>query len=246
MNLAIDIGNTYCKAAIFAGSEPGALVQFPTNALMAGLLPWLEHLEFKASILASVSEIPGDLPSILSERGTYIEMKPQTPQCLLLDYDTPHSLGVDRIAAANGASSLYPARDILVVNTGTCITYDIIDRGGVYRGGAISPGVAMRLKAMHTFTARLPLVQGVNQTRLSGKSTEQSMLSGAVNGARAEVDGMIAKFGKEYPELLVLLSGGDLTYFDKWLESGIFAVPNIVLIGLNEILQFNLKADAHQ
>jgi type III pantothenate kinase len=237
MNLAIDIGNSFCKAALFSESSLHELKQFPSDARLAGLFDWLEEIDFTASILASVADVPVELAQLLSLKGPFIEMRPDTPQALVLDYATPRSLGVDRLAASNAAHVMFPDANVLVVNAGTCITYDIVDRGGVYRGGAISPGIVMRLKAMHTFTARLPLVQGVNQTGLSGKSTEESMLSGAINGARSEVAGMAEQFGKEYPELLILLSGGDLPFF---------AVPNIVLIGLNEILQFNIKADAHQ
>lgn len=245
MKLVLDIGNTLAKAALFDGDSMVWIESIPTDS-PERLIDSISPLDFRASILSSVAVVPQGLSAILKERGNHIEMNTRTLQPLSLDYETPNTLGVDRLAAANGAHAMHPGRDVLVVVAGTCITYDIVSEDGLYMGGAISPGITMRLNAMHTFTAKLPLLSSEMDPTLLGKSTKNSMLSGAVNGAVEEVMGMITRYRTEFSDLHVIISGGDLPFFDKCLENSIFAVPNIVLKGLNEILDFNITTDAHQ
>ena len=145
-----------------------------------------------------------------------------------------------RLAAAVGASRRFPGEDLLVVNAGSCITFDFISREGDYLGGAISPGLAMRLKALHTFTGKLPLINLRQARHLIGTDTAGSILSGVVNGAIAEVEGIARQYSAQFPGLRVILSGGDLKYFDKRLKISIFALPNIVIHGLYQILLFNV------
>ncbi len=122
---------------------------------------------------------------------------------------------------------------------GTCITYDLLTVEGTYHGGAISPGIAMRLKAMNIFTSRLPLAETDINVPLIGQTTLQSLQSGAINGTRAEIEGLIRMYEEKYPELLVLVGGGDNIYFDSKFKNSIFAASNLVLEGLQAIMEFN-------
>ena len=156
-----------------------------------------------------------------------------------LDYDTPETLGADRVAGVVAASHLYPAQNVLLIEAGTCITYDLVDAGRVYRGGSISPGMNMRFRALNTFTGKLPLIEASGEAALTGKTTAASIQSGVINGMIAEMEGIIMRYERIYENLTVVASGGYLDYFDKILKNNIFAVPNIVVKGLNIILEFN-------
>ena len=156
-------------------------------------------------------------------------------------YKTPESLGRDRIALAVGANQLFPTNNTLVIDAGTCITYDFIDEKNNYLGGAISPGLQIRLNALHTFTEKLPLVTIKNGSELIGKTTEMSILSGVINGATAEVDGIIDRYKEQFGNLKTVLTGGDANYFVKTLKNNIFANSKVLLNGLNTILNYNAK-----
>ncbi|MGE5423944.1 MAG: type III pantothenate kinase, partial [Syntrophothermus sp.] len=153
---------------------------------------------------------------------------------------TPDTLGRDRIAAATGGQSLFPGHDVLVINAGTCITYDFVTGNREYAGGSISPGMMMRFRALHTFTGKLPLLSPDETEILTGNSTESSIQSGVMEGITAEMEGITGKYRSLYPELKVVLSGGDLNYFVNRLKINIFAFPNIVIQGLHQILKFNV------
>ncbi len=151
-------------------------------------------------------------------------------------------MGLDRIAGVIGAKSLFPDTNCLVIYAGTCITYDAVDLAGVYEGGSISPGLKMRLKAMHKFTGRLPEVELSNYADWRGYDTPSAMLSGVLNGCTEELRGMIEIYRSRYPGLQVILCGGDAIFFDTRLKNSIFAhtlktEPNLVLIGLNEVIE---------
>jgi type III pantothenate kinase len=156
-------------------------------------------------------------------------------------YATPQTLGVDRIAGSCGALQLFPGKNTLVIDAGTCITYDFTDSSKQYYGGGISPGLKMRFQAVHTFTARLPLVSPVENPELIGNSTETSIQSGIVNGTVAEIDGIIDRYRQKYPDLQVILCGGDGPFFENKLKASIFASPDLVLIGLNSVLIHNVR-----
>jgi type III pantothenate kinase len=159
-------------------------------------------------------------------------------------YKSPATLGLDRLAGIIGARTLFPDKNCLVIDAGTCITYDAINKDGVYEGGSISPGLKMRLKAMHNFTRRLPEVELVEYDDWQGYDTKSAMLSGVLNGAIEEVKGFIEIYNSKYSKLHVILCGGDSIFFDNRLKNSIFAhalktEPNLVLIGLNEVIQQN-------
>lgn len=150
-------------------------------------------------------------------------------------YRTPLTLGVDRLANAAGAWRMFPGRPALAIDLGTCITYDLVDPAGVYRGGAIAPGLRMRLKAMNAYSARLPLMEPVEAPETWGHDTGSSLTSGAQWGVVFELQGFIARARHEFPDLAVVLTGGDTMWFTRALKSGIFAHPSLTLEGLYAI-----------
>ena len=239
MKLIIDLGNTLKKFAFFQKDEMKDYYSREDFGLDE-LERMLDEVPVKASILSSVINYPERLTDILAARSTFIKLSNNTPLPIRLDYDTPETLGKDRIAAATGGSHLYPMRNVLIITAGTCITYDVVSPEKIYLGGAIAPGIDMRFRALNTFTDHLPLIEKSGENTLTGRSTAGSIISGVQQGVLAEMDGLIDRYRKEYEDLAVILSGGDAKYFDKKLKNNIFAVPNIVLVGLNIILDFNV------
>ncbi len=203
-----------------------------------------KYHDITTGIIASVREIDPELISFLNSKIEFTHLNELTPLPFENKYETPVSLGYDRVAAVAGASAIFPKKDVLVINAGTCITYDFITAKNTYLGGSISPGIQMRFKALHTFTGKLPLIKPDFETnvRIIGNNTERSIMSGVLNGISCEVDGIIDNYKLQFPELKVIISGGDYKYFDKSLKNNIFASPNIVLTGLNRIHDFNEKS----
>jgi type III pantothenate kinase len=191
-----------------------------------------------------VSSVRGDADDLLTlapKASTRIALNRNLSLPIQNHYQTPDTLGMDRLAGACGAHALFPTQNCLVIDAGTCVTFDFVDGSGVYYGGGISPGLHMRFKAMHTFTAKLPLISPKAGVPLIGASTEASMQSGVVNGMIAEMEGIIARYAGKYAELRVILCGGDAGFFENQLKASIFASPELVLIGLNSILIHNVN-----
>ncbi len=232
-SVAIDWGNTRLKAGVFADTQ---LVHKETNLTPRQLGEWVKEQAPHHLIVSSVQEDAAPWTDAMTVPGKKIYLTNRLDLPITLDYETPHTLGVDRIAAACGAIQIFPGTHCLVIDAGTCITYDWIDDTHCFRGGAIAPGAAMRFQAMHTFTARLPLVEMTNQVALTGKSTITSMQSGVINGMLAEIQGIIDRYLTLYPHLKVVLCGGDAQLFENQLKPPIFAAPDLVLTGLNRIL----------
>ncbi len=165
-----------------------------------------------------------------------------TPIPLKNLYQSTSTLGSDRIAASVGAFSLYPSQNVLTIDAGTCIKYNFVNTNNEYIGGAISPGINMRLRSMNHFTSRLPLVQfDFNYEKLTGTSTEESLLSGALIGSVTEIESMIERYSDKYENLITVITGGDADYLCKQVKSRFFAHPDIVLNGLNTILNLNIE-----
>jgi len=235
MNLVIDSGNTRFKAATFSGRHLEGKHSFSEEE---ELKDFLNHQTFKHAIVSSVSLDGTEMLGWIKAANKFL-LTPLLPLPVHIHYETPETLGVDRIAAVCGGLDLFPETDLLVIDAGTCITYDFIDRHKNYLGGAISPGIEMRLEALHTFTERLPLVSKKGDLKLIGDSTETCIRSGVLNGAVAELDGIIANYKQLYPDLGVVLCGGDSFFFENKLKPTIFAAPDLVLSGLNRILLHN-------
>lgn len=235
-NLVIDLGNSRIKAALFNGDK---LIEKHSLQEMQELDQFLTQPH--DNII--VSSVAADTFKILNTSiasGKKIQLTSSTPVPVQVNYATPQTLGVDRLAAACGALQLFPAEPCLVIDTGTCVNYELVDEQGVYWGGIISPGVAMRFRAMHTFTARLPLIEPVTEAELVGNSTQTCMQSGVMNGILEEMRGIIARMRQKYPHLRVILCGGDAALFENQLKHSIFAAPELVLVGLNRILNHNV------
>lgn len=243
MHLVIDIGNTHVKTALF--DKAGLSHVWTTKDLDIMLLQsFLDEGSIKAGIASCVREWPEETDQLAKAGFPFYQAGPDLPVPLTSTYKTPDTLGMDRLAAAVESAKRFPGQDVLCIMAGTCLTFDFVDNKGVYQGGSISPGLKMRLKAMHTFTGRLPFAEIPGSApALIGTSTEASLQSGAINGMAAEIDGMINAYYNKSEKLAVILSGGDAFYFDKMLKNRIFAIENIVLHGLHTILDYNVQTD---
>lgn len=238
MNLVVDSGNTRFKVGVFDGSD---LVLKEYFGRAEELKEFMIKNPFDNLLVSSVNHDPQEILTWSPTGGKKIVLTSSLTFPIVISYSTPATLGVDRIAAACGAFELFPEQDCLVIDAGTCINYEFISRYKIYQGGGISPGIAMRFEAMHTFTSRLPLVKPVNEARLIGDSTESCMQSGVMNGVLAEVDGIIEKYAGLFPEVKVILCGGGYSFFENRLKHPIFVAPDLVLTGLNRILRYHAE-----
>ena len=239
-NLVIDIGNSRAKFAVFHQGklrETGKIVKFDIDQL--NLI--LDNQKITHSIISTVNDEISNLENLLKIRTKYIRFSTEVKAGVINKYKSPLTLGLDRFAGVIGAKTLFPGCNCLVIDAGTCITYDAVDVAGVYEGGSISPGLKMRLKAMHKFTGRLPEIELSDYSDWRGYDTSTAMLSGVLNGSTEEVKGMIEIYRSKYPELKVILCGGDAIFFDTRLKNSIFAhtlktEPDLVLHGLNKVI----------
>lgn len=237
MNIVVDSGNTYAKIGWFSGEH---LLRYQTMLSFPELIQLIKSELPERIMYSSVSRSTEEFVEALGENIPVLNLTGETPVPIRKDYETPQTLGADRVAAAVGANWMFPESDVLVIDMGTCITYDLVDREGVFQGGLISPGVRMRFNALHTFTKRLPLFDPEHNPQLIGKSTKQAMQSGVMNGMLAEIEGIIERYRNKMPDLRVVVCGGDIPFFESSLKPPIFAVPELVLIGLNRILTYNV------
>ncbi|MEJ7692824.1 type III pantothenate kinase [Daejeonella sp.] len=239
-HLVIDIGNSRTKIAIF---DDHKLVKNDVleDLTEEKLRDYLKENSIQQSIISSVRDGIERLENVLIEQTVYIRFSAALNTNINNQYKSPETLGLDRLAGVIGAKALYPGENCLVIDLGTCITYDAIDNDNVYKGGSISPGLNMRLRAMHELTGRLPLIPLDDFDGSEGNNTGTSMLSGVVNGTFLEMAGFIEQYRAQYSELRVILCGGDANFFDTRLKNSIFAhtlktEPDLVLIGLNEVI----------
>jgi type III pantothenate kinase len=240
MNLTIDMGNTRVKYAVFDGGtvvSDGCSEEFD-EAVIDRILA--AHPGITQAIVATTRGPVDDTVALVRRRiGRCLRLSPQLPLPIRNGYTTPETLGEDRLAAAVGAASLYPGRNLLIVDFGTAITIDQVSADGVFRGGNISPGMQMRYKALHQFTGRLPLIDSNGRKLPMGRDTETAIRAGVMKGMEYEISGYIESMKHKYPELLVFLTGGDDFSFDTNVKSVIFADRFLVLKGLNRILNYN-------
>ena len=238
MNLIIDIGNTRVKAALFKGNTPVELKIYSSlNHLLS------DGLFIKQAHNAMVGTVVNDLESDIAKLNKIIPTSVFTSSTkipLTNLYRSVSTLGSDRTSASVGAYYLYPNANVLVIDAGTCIKYNFTNANNEYLGGGISPGIEMKFKAVQHFTSRLPLVEfNKSFTDLIGTSTENSILSGVLNGTVAEIDGTIDQYKSQFADVICVLTGGDSEYLAKRLKNAIFAHQNLVLKGLNDILNYN-------
>jgi type III pantothenate kinase len=241
MDLIIDLGNTNKKLALFENGKLAELHLLPEITIKSIRDFVNQHPFIERSILSSVINHPPSVDLFLREQFDFVELNENTPLPVKNLYKQPETLGKDRLSAAVAGASIFPGEDVLIINMGSCITCDFINDRNEYLGGAISPGMQMRFMALNTFTGKLPLVTLKDAEELIGTDTENSVLSGVLNGIIHEIEGTVSQYRDRYHGLKVILSGGDLINFDKRLKISIFAVPNVVLQGLYQILAFNVK-----
>ncbi len=242
MNLVIDKGNSRTKVAIFSGQE---IMQtfMPDDLTTTGLEEIVnKYYGLDRAILSSVSFVEPAVKTFLQKKFTYfIELNNQTPLPLRNNYQTPETLGLDRLAAATGANTLFPKQDLLVIDAGTAITFDLIEKNGTFQGGNISPGLRSRFRALHEFTLKLPLVEESEHWPVIGRTTVEAIRAGVINGIIMEMDGMIDLLRHDYPSIHIVLTGGDAPFFERRLKNHIFVKSEITLIGLNRILEYNVE-----
>ncbi|MCZ2102586.1 MAG: type III pantothenate kinase [Chitinophagales bacterium] len=242
MNLIVDLGNTRCKLSVV--DEDGIILltvkEFKRYAL-SSLIQLMQQYRFDHAIMSATGKVPGALVEQMNMIENFVMFDSRLNLPISVVYDTPHTLGNDRLAAAVGAFRRFPGKNLMIVDMGTCITVDFVTSSGVFMGGNISPGIQMRLKSMHHYTAKLPLVDAIDSDVLFGKSTAMALQNGGVRGALFEIEGIIEAATREYGPLEIILTGGDADFFVSWSKFKIFAAPDLVIEGLNEILKYNVR-----
>ena len=233
MRLIIDIGNTLVKYALFNNDK---LLQLSKkNEVDHNYINQIISKNSVNSVI--VSSVRKKIDWNVNTKLVVLNHTTKLP--ITINYETPKTLGNDRIANVVAASVLYPNKNILVIDAGTCITFDLIDLNKVFLGGRISPGIEMRYKSLYEFTDNLPKITFHSENYFIGKSTKESIISGVQQGVLSEIKLIISDLKKENKDLIVIVTGGDAFFFDKALKNSIFADQNLVLKGLNEILKYN-------
>ena len=240
MNIIVDIGNTFCKVAVVDKNEvvEERVAEVLDEAVLADMV-----VRYTPS-MAAVASTRGDGEAVVSvvarhvDRVLHVTQATQMP--IDVEYDTPQTLGVDRVAVAVGVKQLYGCGDALIIDMGSAITFDLLE-GGVFRGGNISPGVAMRLRALHEYTASLPLCEASADfsTERLGRSTREAVTEGVMRGVLHEIEGYVTSFLAEKQKIRIIFSGGDAKYFVNRIKNAIFAGRMVMYIGLNTILEYN-------
>jgi type III pantothenate kinase len=240
-NLVIDIGNTRVKYGIFYQDE---LVEEQLGATVN-----LEDISRLATnhaaeniIYSSVAEFwPQEWTAFLEQNYRVWGLNEHTALPFVNAYATPATLGKDRLAAVAGAQYFYPTSNCLVVDAGTCVTMDLLRADATYLGGNISPGVKMRLRSMHEFTARLPLVEPSTVAQIWGTTTTTALQNGGGLGVALEIEALASRLKRQWPDLKLLLTGGDASFLANSIECEIFVHSNLVLYGLHKILTYNVE-----
>jgi type III pantothenate kinase len=244
MILTIDIGNTKIKAAVFEGSTLLETFVFDKNELQKNIENILnKYKKINDLVVSSVSDIEKEaIISFVEDVNVHFISKTD-PLPFVNSYETPHTLGNDRLVLAAGATLKFPNQNRLVIDAGTCVTYDFVNDENNYLGGAISPGLKLRYEAMHYYTSKLPLLSLENPENFIGKSTSKSIHSGVVNGLVYEIDGFIEEYKVNFPNFIIILTGGDSEFLAKRLKNTIFANSNFLLESLNQIFQYKINND---
>ncbi len=237
MNLVIDYGNSSAKVGIFDAHE---LIEARIFERDEELKDFLQNFSAENIIISSVTHDAVTISNWAKQVEKKFILNSSLPLPIKNLYATPHTLGVDRIAGVCGAHDKFPGAACLVIDAGTCITYDFLDAKGNFYGGGISPGLKMRFQSVNTFTAKLPLVEVVEHAELIGSTTETCIQSGIINGMTEEIKGIIMRYQQKFEGLKVILCGGDARFFENKLKGPIFALPELVLSGLNSILIYNV------
>lgn len=242
MNLIIDAGNTSVKLAIFKQDQLIAQMQTPSANFSDAVSDLFErHPDIDNAIVASVSFLEEQQLNSIRDKCELLQVSHTLKTPFKNKYTSPETLGADRIALAASAILHYPDQSVLIVDAGTCVTYDMVTQDGEYLGGSISPGLQMRYDALQHFTNRLPALEPEDYPDFIGDTTQNSIHSGVINGICREIEGVIDQYLSRYPHLTVILTGGDAQFLSKRLKKPIFAHSNFLLEGLNFLLENNKR-----
>jgi len=240
MNLIIDAGNTLVKLAVFDKRKLIFHQDAKTKHVARQVKEICDHYpNITHGIVSSVGNLDRKVLAVLAVFCNVHELAPSSKTPFKNSYATPQTLGVDRIALATAAFYHNPSGNTLVIDAGTCVTFDMVNDYGEYLGGAISPGLHMRYKALHQQTSKLPLLAPEELLDFIGNSTKTSIHSGIVNGICQEIDGVIEQYKSRFADLTVILTGGDALFLSKRLKNTIFADSKFLLGGLNYLLEYN-------
>ncbi|WP_282030579.1 type III pantothenate kinase [Winogradskyella eximia] len=242
MNLIVDVGNTYVKFAIYNSYNLIFKLSFELSEFKKQYKTLKKDFpKLEKAIISSVGHLTQDQVELIKKDLPVIELSSMTKLPFNNLYKTPKTLGVDRMALVGASVQQFSDKNVLIIDAGTCITYDFITKENNYLGGAISPGIRLRYKTLNNLTANLPLLETEEPKSIIGNSTETSIHSGVVNGVVKEIDGIIDQYIEDYLDLTVILTGGDAIFLSNQLKNTIFANSNFLLEGLNFILEYNSK-----
>jgi len=240
MDLTVDIGNSNVKLGLFKAGKLKSVFTLPFISHQR-LLNFALKRNVNNIILSSVKKT--STPCITRLKKNFknvLELKPTLPLPIKIHYETKNTLGQDRIAAVVGASHIFPGKNVLVIDMGSAITYDLVTKDKEFIGGNISPGMNMRFKALNHFTSQLPLCQHSEQNKLFGQTTREAIISGIQNGIIFETEKYIDYVKTTYSPTEIIITGGDSKFFDNKLNYTIFAEPDLISFGLYKILKYNI------
>ena len=238
MNLVLDVGNSLLKIALFEKSELIQKFKFSEN-YKKNTEDIISKYKVTHSIISNVGRIDDSIINILKESTNLLLVSNQLKIPFKNLYKSKNTLGQDRLALVSAAAFNFPNENVLIVDVGSCITYDFKNNNNEYLGGGISPGISMRFKSLNTFTSNLPLIDFDSIYQLIGNNTKNSITSGVVNGTISEINGIIQQYREEFKNIRIILTGGDSNFLLKRIKNTIFADRNFLLIGLNKLLEDN-------
>ena len=244
MILTIDVGNTQIKSAVFEDNTLVEKIVFVLSDFEISIENILKKFKkISVLVIASVGKLEKEAFEVFENRVKIYFISREKTFPFRNNYATPHTLGIDRAVLAAGSVLQYPNQNRLIIDAGTCITYDFVDSNNVYHGGAISPGIRLRYECMHEYTAKLPLLKKQEPKNVVGNSTEESMHSGVVNGITFEIDGYIDALKSQNENFIIILTGGDANFLAKRLKNTIFANSNFLLESLYYLYQYQVNND---
>ncbi len=245
MNIIIDIGNSFTKVSLFKNNDVVEHISVLSNE-SDNVVDYIHRIQKQNNINAAI------ISSVGTNDISFLDfLKKTVNKCIIFDntthipiknlYKTPETLGKDRLAGVVAAHHIFYNQNVLIFDAGTALTVDFINSSGEYKGGNISPGLDMRFKALNSFTKKIPLLKIDNELEvLQGHSTYEAVVSGVQNGIIYEINGYILRYKRKFKDLKIIFTGGDAFFFEKRLKNKIFAEPNLVMKGLNLILNHNV------
>ena len=244
MILTIDVGNTRIKGAVFEYDNTLEYCVFSKDEIQKKIEIILKkYKKITHLVVASVGSIERQLFLDFEKMVEVWFVSHEDSFPFINNYATPKTLGIDRMVLAAGATLQFKGQNRLIIDAGTCITYDFVDQNDVYLGGAISPGLRLRYETLHHYTEKLPLLNVTDPNHFIGKSTAESIHSGIVNGLVHEINGFVDQYSAQYSNFIIILTGGDTEFLAKRLKNTIFANSNFLLESLNQIFQYKIKND---